>query len=830
MDDDEVKDVCKNLSKFPKYGWKVKLDHEFPEQRNQFLTPSFYQIVPQLVPLGVRYFFWWLGKFWNRKLPVIDQLCTWNSKCMYGVPCGGLGSGTIGRGFRGEFCRFQMVPGMYEHNTVAADQFILTIHSTKGECLYQSVLGGNREGAKGAPSSWKWRGNPEDSLYCGLYPRAWTVYSIPEVGVRLICRQISPFIPGDYVNSCLPTSVFVFTVENNSNSDLKVSITFTFKNGTGGKQDSEGGVRTQPFQFDNSCGVSIHDKIRGLPLVYSIGARRDDKRFVSWCSAFDPKGAGEQIWNPLEQSGLLDSQPTTTQPTSPGQEVAVAVSTRVLVESKSCDSLELALAWHSPLVKFRNGEKVHKRKYARTFGTDGDQGKNIVKHALESWPVWEEKIEAWQEPILSDADLPDWFKSAIFNELYFLADGGSVWLEVMEGEDLPPEDPRIEYGRWGYLEGHEYRMYNTYDVHFYASWALVDLFPGLEFSLQMDFLDSVEREDEEQWTPLYNGQTANRKVLKSVPHDLGDPEEEPWIKVNSYNIHDVSKWRDLNLKFVIQVWRDVKFLSTKESEQLLRKALPVCRILMEVSQAWDSDGDGLIENSGSPDQTFDSWVMTGPSAYCGGLYLAALNAMCEMEDMLGNEHKFELLLKRGKNSYVEKLWGENCFYFDTSERGKEVIMADQLAGQWYCSLSNSKKEIVDEEKVKTSLSTIYNYNVLRFRDGKLGAVNGMLQSGEVDRITVQSEEVWTGVTYALASNMITQGLVKEGFKTAEGIYRTVYETIGLGYETPEALYEHKHYRSIGYMRPLSIWSMYIAWRNRNQSTLDSHKIKETEPS
>jgi hypothetical protein len=27
---------------------------------------------------------------------------------------------------------------MYEYHTVPTDQFILTIHSTKGECLYQS--------------------------------------------------------------------------------------------------------------------------------------------------------------------------------------------------------------------------------------------------------------------------------------------------------------------------------------------------------------------------------------------------------------------------------------------------------------------------------------------------------------------------------------------------------------------------------------------------------------------------------------------------------------------------------------------------------------------
>ena len=55
-------------------------------------------------------------------------------------------------------------------------------------------------------------------------------------------------------------------------------------------------------------------------------------------------------------------------------------------------------------------------------------------------------------------------------------------------------------------------------------------------------------------------------------------------------------------------------------------------------------------------------------------------------------------------------------------------------------------------------------------------------------------------------------MVDEGFQVAEGIYRTVYEDIGLAYETPEALIAAGHYRAIGYMRPLSIWSMLRAWQ------------------
>ena len=63
---------------------------------------------------------------------------------------------------------------------------------------------------QGAPSSWQWRGNAEDALYCALYPRAWTVYNIPKVrgyfkkmrGIhrKLVKRGVCMYFP----TSCLP--------------------------------------------------------------------------------------------------------------------------------------------------------------------------------------------------------------------------------------------------------------------------------------------------------------------------------------------------------------------------------------------------------------------------------------------------------------------------------------------------------------------------------------------------------------------------------------------------------------------------------------------------
>ena len=44
----------------------------------------------------------------------------------------------------------------------------------------------------------------------------------------------------------------------------------------------------------------------------------------------------------------------------------------------------------------------------------------------------------------------------------------------------------------------------------------------------------------------------------------------------------------------------------------LKAMYPACKTIIEKTMEWDKDGDGLIENSKCPDQTYDSWVMEGP--------------------------------------------------------------------------------------------------------------------------------------------------------------------------------------------------------------------------
>lgn len=71
---------------------------------------------------------------------VMDYYYVQHSLQSNGVPIGGIGAGTIGRGFAGEFHRFQMRPGLYENNVVHANQFIVTIRDGADKTIFQSLL------------------------------------------------------------------------------------------------------------------------------------------------------------------------------------------------------------------------------------------------------------------------------------------------------------------------------------------------------------------------------------------------------------------------------------------------------------------------------------------------------------------------------------------------------------------------------------------------------------------------------------------------------------------------------------------------------------------
>jgi non-lysosomal glucosylceramidase len=716
-----------------------------------------------------------------------------------GVPIGGLGAGSIGRSYLGDFVRWHLRIGQHEYAPSLPNQFHLRIQ--RGKDVFLQTLNPRKPTGERL-SSWAWGLDPKRATYHALFPRAWTQYDFSDHGVRVNCRQLSPVIAHNYRESSFPIAVFTWQIQNVGKKDADVSLMFTWENAIS---------PTQPSGKGDSCRVGKKSDKRivlGLhqatgndpsPVSFGLAVQGDKNTSVSYRESFNTDSDGSDVWEDFRTAGQLASQSTGASETA--NRTGTALCARTSIPARETRELTFTLSWDIPVMQFGSGRKWY-RRYTRFFDASEENAEAIANLALDNWRDWERKIIDWQRPII-ESNKPDWLKSALFNELYYLVDGGTAW-ENGEAGGSPAKEG---IGHFGYMECLDYSFVNTYDVHFYASFALAMNWPEIEKSIQRDFAATVAMDDPRLVDLLLKKGRVPRKPRGAVPHDIGMPQEDPWIAPNGYSVQDVGRWKDLNSKFVLQVYRI--FTLTKD-DQFLRDCWPAVLEAMDYVERFDRDGDGLPENEGFPDQTYDVWTMKGVSAYCGGLFLAAAEAMIAIAQRLDDEvvvTKYRNLVERGKQAFERKLWNGEYYNFDSSGgKHSNSIMADQLAGQWYahaCGLD----PIVPSERARKALETVFKFNVLRYAQGTMGAVNGMRPNGKVDTSSTQSAEVWTGTTYALAALMIYEGLLGEALQTAEGIYQVTYKHRGYWFRTPEAWTRSGDFRACSYMRPLAIWAL-----------------------
>jgi len=740
-----------------------------------------------------------------------------------GVPIGGLGTGSIGRTFRGDAARWHLDVGHHRFEPVAADGFALFVGRPDGSTR-ATVLSALRP-PDGTLESWGWDLPVGGGTYHALFPRAWQTFEADAVGVRLVGEQLSPVIARDLDRSALPVGVFEWWIENPGPEPLEVGLLATWADPPGGP--THGLAAGRPHEVvregDRVIGVRFGDPVGGdtvptaLRGTLALAALADPGWTLSARAAFDPIHDTD-LWADFATDGRLDpaSPARAAAPTAGPAGAAVAATTTLAPGERR--SVRFALTWDLPMVEFGAGRRWWKR-YTRDWGRTGERAWDLAVHALGATPDWRAAIEAWQAPILDDARRPAWYRAALFNELYFLVDGGSFW---EAGEVGGPEPAGDDAGAFALLECIDYPFYDTVDVDFYASFALLELFPELEQRGIRDLLAAIPVDDPTIVEIEASGLRAARKVGGTVPHDIGGPDDDPFHRPNWYRFQDVSGWRDLGPKFVLQTWRDA-VAAGPDGDALIRAAYPTVDAVMRALAAADQDGDGLPEHAGIPDQTYDTWPMHGPSAYGGSLFLAAVAAAEAMAGRLGDAsgaRTWAAWFERGQIAFDRRLWrGDHYAYDDGGGVSSDSVMADQLAGQWYAD-ATGLGAIVPDDRVETALRTIHARNVCGFAGGRMGAVNGTRPDGSVDTSSEQSAEVWVGTTYALAAFMIGRGLDEEGWETARGAAAVTYER-GLWFRTPEAYDANGDFRASIYLRPLAIWAIEEALRRRAASAGDA---------
>jgi non-lysosomal glucosylceramidase len=740
-----------------------------------------------------------------------------------GAPVGGFGSGTFSRTYRGDFSRWHVKAGIHKYETVYANQFAIYEKSEGTSTGTAQVLLADHPKNKDL-NSWKWDYPAGAGTYYALYPKSWYDYRWDKLPAHVTLEQFSPVLPDNYRESSYPVAVYRWHADNPTEKPVTVSVLLSWANMVGwfrypshnfdGQAMSSGNynsVVSTPLGNAGTMKSVVFDRIRPGDVQddwdgqFAISSLESPGVEITYQNSFIPDElGGDQVWALFSKDGRLANNDFKW--ISSGETLAGAIAVRFTLQPGEKRVVPMVISWDLPLMEFGTGRKWY-RRYTDFFGTSGKNALMVASEGLTHAAEWSDAIDEWQAPYVNDESKPAWYRGELFNELYALTDGGSLWGRPVGGD---PKSPPL----FSFLECYDYPYYSTLDVRFSGSMPLVKFWPDLDKQEMRTFAETVLRSEPEKL--IWNWKTERdhkpafrtRKSKGAVPHDLGAPEEDPFFKVNQFSWQNTDDWKDLNTKFVLMVYRDYVFSGRKDTK-FLRDTWPSVQLALDYLRKYDRNGDGIPENDGFPDQTYDVWVVRGESAYCGGLWLAALRAAEEIAKTLHDpaaQAKYHDLYVQSQASYVKKLWNGEYFSYDTGSEYRNSIQADQLAGQWYAHLSGLG-DIVPMDMQRKALKKIFDFNVMKFAKGEMGAINGIEADGTLMNSNEQVHEVWSGTTFSLAALMLADGFKEEAFRTAWGVYHVVYETKGYWFRTPAAYEIDGNFRASMYMRPAAIWAM-----------------------
>jgi uncharacterized protein (DUF608 family) len=275
---------------------------------------------------------------------------------------------------------------------------------------------------------------------------------------------------------------------------------------------------------------------------------------------------------------------------------------------------------------------------------------------------------------------------------------------------------------------------------------------------------------------------------------------------------------DGQLGAIIRLYRDWKL---RGDEAFLREVWPKAVACLDyATRTWDTDDDGLLD--GEQHNTYDI-EFHGPTSFTNLIYFAALKAAAEMAGRLGDEElrrKYEAAYRAGAERLDGRLWNGDYYVQDLADVNRyryqygAGCLTDQLFGQ---SLARTVGlgALIPRERERRALLSIVEHNFKPAagahanaqRSFAVGAEPGLVlctwpKGGRPRLPFVYSDEVWTGVEYQVAAHLFHEGLIGQGLALVEAV-RSRYN----GYNrNPWDEIECGHH----YVRSMASWGLLIA--------------------
>lgn len=733
---------------------------------------------------------------------------------MIAFPLGGIGTGTVSLGGRGQLRDWEIFNRPDKGNELS--YAFPAIWAKVGEegpvarvlesCLQppyeMNASGLGSDNAPGLPRL-------AEATFTGAYPFARIAFGDSRLPVEVRLEAFNPLVPLDVDASGWPVAILRYTIRNTNIAPAKVGIAWSIENPVG-KEGRQTAFRAVPglsgLFMDNPFLATSHP-LKGTFALCAVGTPEGSVSYLRGWKRAEWWNGVLTFWDDFSDDGALDSTAVAATPVS-----SLAVTQTVPARREA--AVTFLLAWHFPnRTPERCGwpapEGVPKttvvgNAYTERFADAWD----VSRQAADQLPQLEARTRAFAQAIESST-LPSAVLDAATSTLSTLRT--NTCFRTPDGEFHGFEGCNDHQGC---CHGNCTHVWN-YEQ------ATAHLFPTLARSLrESEFLRNTDA----------NGLMGFRSYLPDG--------KQIWQRAAA----------DGQMGCLIKLYREWRLSGDTD---WLRRLWPNAKRALEfawIENGWDANRDGVAE--GVQHNTYDV-EFYGPNPLCGVYYLGALRAGEEMARALGDQDsaaEYHRLFVNGSRWFDENLFNGQYYIQKVEGRPADQIapglrigsgaantlqpdyqmgdacLADQLLGQCLAHVAGLGY-LLPEAHVRATLKSVYKYNyrpnlsehpdlqrtyALNDEGGVLVATYPLGKRPEIP--FPYFGEVWTGLEYQLAASLAFEGMTAEALSVVESARGRFDGERRNPWNEPECGHH--------YARAMASWGCFVAWSGFRYSALE----------
>jgi uncharacterized protein (DUF608 family) len=722
---------------------------------------------------------------------------------MIAFPLGGIGTGTISLGGRGQLRDWEIFNRPDKGNTpdycfpaiwaqAEGKKPVARVLEARIEPPYEGPSGLGSNNVPGLPRL-------ASAKFTGAYPFARLEFEDKKLPILVNLEAFNPLVPLDVEVSGLPIAVLRYRLKNPTAATVKVGIAFSLQNPVGneGKQANFRQSEGVAGLFMDNPFLPSTDPLKGSMFLGVLGAPEGSVSYLRGWKRTQWWDGPLTFWDDFTDDGALTSDSPAVSPVG-----SLAVTQSLPAGGET--SVTFLLAWHFPnrtpdrcgweAPVAEDKTTVVGNYYCERFSNAWE----VARHVARELPSLEERSRRFAAAVESSTLPPAALDAALSN------------LSTVRTNTAF----RTADGEFHGFEGcndHSGCCHGTCTHVWNYEQATAFVFPALAHSIrESEFLRNT-RED---------GLMGFRSYLPDG--------KKIWDKAAA----------DGQMGCLMKLYRDWQLSGDTE---WLRGLWPNAKRALEfawIKGGWDANRDGAAE--GVQHNTYDV-EFYGPNPLCGVLYLGALRAGEEMARALGDQDaavEYRRLFENGSKWIDANLFNGEYYIQKVEGRPKEEVfdgvmvgmgaanpqkpdyqmgeacLVDQLLGQYMAHVAGLGY-LLDEEHVHKTLKSVFHYNYIPDlsehesvqRTYALNDEGGVLvasyASGKRPEIPFPYfAEVWTGEEYQFAAHLVFEGMTTEA--------QAVVESARLRHDGERRNPWNEPECGHHYARAMSAWALIVA--------------------